>query len=432
MSSVAKLDQEQDQALELLESKEWPSPILLITGRAGTGKSTLLRHFRDHTRRKAVVVAPTGIAAINVGGQTIHSLFGLPPIPLNLRDERIAKYSPMSLRGRLLSQVEVVIVDEVSMVRADLFDAMDYSLRIHSRDPSLPFGGKKVALFGDPLQLEPVMGSDAEQRLIEEHYGSPFFFDSRVSQTVGISSFVLRKVHRQSEDSVLLAALDDLRRGRIAEVLDVFNSRVLTHGDRPEGAVVLTSTRAAAEQINLRCLANLPWPEKVYEGCIQGRFEPKDLPADLRLVLRKGAQVMFTKNGEQWVNGTIGRVVGLHSDQVVVEVEGQGCLVAQPEMWERMEYHWDARERKITANVIGTYTQFPLRHAWALTIHKAQGLTFDRVVVDLGRGAFAHGQAYVALSRCRTLAGLHLVRPLRVQDSLIHDAVLQFQREIGL
>lgn len=432
MNTVDKLDQEQDQALELLESKEWPSPILLITGRAGTGKSTLLRHFRDHTRRKAVVVAPTGIAAINVGGQTIHSLFGLPPIPLNLDDERIPRHSPMSVRGRVLSQVEVVIVDEISMVRADLFDAMDYSLRIHSRNSYLPFGGRRVALFGDPLQLEPVMGSDAEQRLIEEHYGSPFFFDSRVAQTVGISAFVLRKVHRQSEDSVLLAALDDVRRGRLVEVLDVFNSRVLARGAHPDGAVVLTSTRAAAEQINLRYLANLPGPEKVYEGFIQGRFEPRDLPADLRLVLRVGAQVMFTKNGEQWVNGTVGRVVGLHADQIIVEVPDRGNLVVAPEVWERMEYHWDPRERKIAANVIGTYTQFPLRHAWALTIHKAQGLTFDRVVVDLGRGAFAHGQAYVALSRCRTLAGLHLVRPLRAQDSLIHDAVLQFQREIGL
>lgn len=418
--------------MALLESEEWPSPILVITGRAGTGKSTLLRHFRAQTRARTVVVAPTGAAAINVAGQTIHSLFGFPPTPLNLEDERIRKYAPLSPRGRVLSEVEVVIVDEVSMVRADLLDAMDYSLRLHSRDRLSPFGGKKVVLFGDPLQLEPVVRSGAEQQLIEEHYGSPFFFDSRVAQNAGLSAWVLQEVHRQSGDPTLLAALDALRRGRIEDVLDVFNARVLPPGALPEGAVVLTSTRAAAEKINLGRLSAMPGPEHVYEGLTEGDFEMNELPADPRLPLRVGAQVMFTKNGERWVNGTIGQVVGLSAGTALVEVPEVGVMSVEPETWERLEYRWDAGERKIVTQVVGVYRQLPLRHAWAVTIHKAQGLTFDRVVVDLGLGAFAHGQAYVALSRCRTLAGLHLVRPLRASDGLVRDAVLQFQREIGM
>lgn len=415
----------------MLESREWPSPCIFVTGRAGTGKSTVLRRFRETTTQKVVVLAPTGVAAIHVQGQTIHSFFGLPPIPLNLKDPHISKRSPYSPKGKLLRNLDVLIIDEISMVRADLMDAIDYSLRLNSEKPELPFGGKRVALFGDPMQLAPVESDEASKRLIEENYSSKYFFDARVFQEVQMGSLVLTKVHRQSTDLPFLRALDELRHGHGDDIAHIFNERFEEGGGHANGVILLTATRAMATNVNESKLAALPYAPQIYKGEVTGKFDMNDLPSDENLVLKPEAQIMFTKNDADWVNGTLGTVVSMEEDCITVEIPGKSVVRVEAVVWEKRAFTWNASNRQIESEVVGTYKQIPVKLAWALTIHKAQGLTFDQVAIDLGKGAFAHGQAYVALSRCRTLQGITLRRAFRPEDALVDEAVLAFMREIG-
>jgi hypothetical protein len=401
---------------------------LFITGKAGTGKSTLLREFVRFSGLKCAVLAPTGLAAINVGGQTIHSFFRIKPGPVVSTDEHVPVFSPGHPRARVIRAMDVLIIDEVSMVRADLMDAIDYSLRRNTRIDE-PFGGKKVLFFGDLLQLEPVVRRGAEMEMILDLYASPFFFDSKVLRNYPMDVLELTTVHRQADDPEFLWALNELRKGN-CEMLENFNSRV--HAPvQADRVITLNPRNAGVLAMNMQKLQDLGSQEKVYKGITTGDFID-EYPTDPQLALRRGARVMFVKNGSEWVNGTLGTVVELRDSTVLVQKDdGQDVEVA-PESWEKTVYTWDSRSHSIVGQVVGTFVQIPLKLAWALTVHKSQGLTFDAVRLDFGSRAFAHGQLYVALSRCRTLAGLTLASPLKPQDLVVNERVVEFWGQMRL
>jgi ATP-dependent DNA helicase PIF1 len=398
---------------------------LFITGRAGTGKSTLLRCLRDRITRNALVLAPTGLAAVNVGGQTIHSFFGFPPRLIRPDDVR------RSRNARVMRRLEVLIVDEVSMVRSDLLWAIDQSLRLNRGRPREPFGGVRLLLFGDLHQLPPVIQeADVGEHLDSKHGGAFFFNVSALREGPGTTLLELQQVFRQ-QDLSLLRVLDRIREGEADSAdLAVLNARVapirtLAEGDR---FVILTPTNAAAHRINLAYLQALPGAPVAHEASVTGEFSQSAMPTDSTLVLKPGAKVILLRNDpdKRWVNGTIARVARLQQGRVHVEIDGEEHEV-EPASWENRRYAYDQAEQKIVGTVAGTFKQFPLRLAWALTIHKSQGLTLDNVYIDLGRGTFAHGQAYVALSRCRSLKGLVLARPLKSSDIVFDKAALGYR-----
>jgi ATP-dependent DNA helicase PIF1 len=399
---------------------------LFVTGRAGTGKSTLLRCLKDMLADAMVIVAPTGLAAVNVGGQTIHSFFGFPPRLLRSDDIR------RSRNGRLMRRLKFLVIDEVSMVRSDLMWAIDQSLRVNRGRPREPFGGVRLALFGDLHQLPPVINeSDVAEHLESEH-GGPFFFSlAALREGPGTALIELTQVFRQN-DEVLLNVLNHLREGAIEkDDLAMLNARVRPIRTLAEGEayVILTPTNAAASRINMAYLAALPGQAKAYAAGVTGEFNASAHPTAENLVLKPGAKVMLLRNDPErrWVNGSIARVARLEENRVFIELDGAEYEVEQVS-WESRRYAYDKAQEKIVETVAGTFRQFPLRLAWALTIHKSQGLTLDNVYIDLGRGAFAHGQTYVALSRCRSLEGLALARPLRGDDILFDSSVLGYRR----
>ena len=425
-SQNIKLGPEQEAALRELEQGR-PGRFVYITGRAGTGKSTLLREFVAGTRLNTIVLAPTGLAAIQVGGQTIHSFFLFPFGPLTNNTEDIPKFKRGHPRNRLINRLDCIVIDEVSMVRADILDAIDYSLRINT-ECDKPFGGKTIIAFGDIRQLEPVVQEGADRQMIEERFSSAFFFDSLVLKETGIDIWQLETVYRQ-RDQEYLWALEKLRMGNVTE-LGYFNERV---GQKLQSrnTVNLTATNARADSINMKHLAQLSGVPRIYRGETEGKFE-RDFPADPILSLKPGAQVMFVKNGKEWSNGTIGQVVQLEEGEVTVELESGGRVQVSREKWEKTRYTWDSYNSKIEKEVIGQYMQLPLRLAWAVTIHKSQGLTLESAIVDLDRPAFAHGQVYVALSRCRTIEGLSLVRAIKPEDIVVNERVAEFESKAKL
>jgi len=398
---------------------------LFVTGRAGTGKSTLLRALRDMITQEAVVLAPTGLAAVNVGGQTIHSFFGFPPRLVRPDDIR------RSRNGRLMRRLKLIIIDEVSMVRSDLMWAIDQSLRLNRGRPREPFGGVRLLLFGDLHQLPPVVqGAEVAEHLDSAH-GGPFFFQvPALTEGAGMSLIELEHVFRQS-DETLLGVLNRVRDGEASEDdLAVLNER--THAIRTLGEgdsfVILTPTNAAAQRINMAYLEALPGDVRPYEAGISGEFSATAHPTDATLLLKAGAKVILLRNDpdKRWVNGTVARISRLEQKRVWIEIDGKDHEI-EPVSWEARRYAFDQAAEKIVENVTGTFRQFPLRLAWALTIHKSQGLTLDRVYIDLGRGTFAHGQAYVALSRCRSMEGLALARPLRPTDILFDRSAMGYR-----
>jgi ATP-dependent DNA helicase PIF1 len=396
---------------------------VFLTGRAGTGKTTFLKAFLDTTELKAAVVAPSGIAALNAGGQTIHSLFKLPPAMIQPQDVRRVR------EGRMLKALDLLVIDEISMVRSDLMDAIDRSMRLH-RGISQPFGGARILCVGDSAQLPPVVSREDEPTL-EAWFGGPYFFDAPSVKAMDWTAIELQQVFRQSE-ARFLDMLDRMRRGRPtrddAELLD---ERVV--GDPPpfddeagDGAIVLTTTNEAARRINDLEMARLNGPQANYSATVEGQFDERIFPTDSDLVLRVGARVMLLRNDmdKRWVNGTLATVVDLGKSSVFVRI-GRATYEIEPADWERFVYEPDG-DGTPQRKAVGVFRQVPLRPAWALTVHKAQGLTFDAVHVDFGRGAFAHGQTYVALSRCRTLGGLTLSRHLRRADVRVDDAAFAF------
>jgi ATP-dependent exoDNAse (exonuclease V) alpha subunit len=411
-------------ALDLLE-KEGKN--LFITGRAGTGKSTLLQLFRNTTRKKVVVLAPTGVAALNVRGQTIHSFFGFPPRLISARE--ISKRKDR----RLYRNMEVLVIDEISMVRADVLDNIDYFLRLN-RDSPLPFGGLQVVFFGDLFQLPPVVASDFEQEVFSSTYDSAFFFSAQVfKRGFELELMELRKVYRQ-DNRHFLRLLDAIRLNHLdQDDLEELNERFNPHFEPKDFYITLCARNATADRINQHELSKIEHPERKYLATVTGEFNPLLYPADAALTLKLDAQVMLLKNDpdRRYVNGTIGKIVGLETDSVHILTEEQNGEFKEVEItsltWEIIRYKSDpTNTEEIQTEVVGTFTQLPLRLAWAVTIHKAQGKTFDRIIIDLGGGAFEHGQTYVALSRCRTLEGIVLRQRIRYQDVLTDTRILEF------
>lgn len=398
---------------------------LFVTGRAGTGKSTLLRALRDILQDELVVVAPTGLAAVNVGGQTIHSFFGLPPRLIRPDDIR------RSRNGRLMRKLEYLVIDEVSMVRSDMMWAIDQSLRVNRGRAREAFGGVRLIMFGDLHQLPPVVQEHEVAEHLDSSFGGPFFFSiPALREGAGTWLLELTEVFRQSDER-LIELLNNIRDGKVDESdLAVLNDRVhpirtLAEGD---AYVILTPTNAAASRINLAYLAALPGATRTYDAGVTGDFSQGAQPTDMSLTLKAGAKVIMLRNDadRRWVNGSIARIARLTETEVFIEIDGKEYEV-EPATWENRRYAFDQAEGKIVETVAGTFKQFPVRLAWAMTIHKSQGLTLDNVYLDLGRGTFAHGQAYVALSRCRTMAGLTLARPLKPSDILFDPAALEYR-----
>lgn len=398
---------------------------LFVTGRAGTGKSTLLKCLAPILDTRSVTVAPTGLAAVNVGGQTIHSFFGFPPRLLGPDDIRRGR------NGGVMRRLKYLVIDEVSMVRADLMWAIDQSLRVNRGRPREPFGGVRLILFGDLHQLPPVVQEAEVAGHLAEQHGGPFFFHvGALSEGAGTSFVELGQVFRQTDDR-LIDVLDRVRNGDAGEdELAVLNDRVRPVRKLAEGDpyVILTPTNAAAQRINAAFLDALPGKAHAYQAGTTGDFSDSAQPTDATLVLKAGAKVILLRNDpdKRWVNGTVARVSRLDDKRVWIMV-GDNEHEVEPAAWENRRYTYDQAQGKIVETIAGTFKQFPLRLAWALTIHKSQGLTLDKVYIDLGRGTFAHGQAYVALSRCRSLEGLALARPLEPRDVIFDPAILGYR-----
>lgn len=425
---MAKIERTQqfEKAIKLMEGE---SPFVFITGRAGTGKSTLLRHYRETSLKAIPVLAPTGVAAMNVNGETIHRFFGFAPgITV-----RLAKHKGAHPESDIFERIDSLIIDEVSMVRADLMDCMDAFLRA-ARKSKQPFGGVRVIAIGDLYQLPPVVTA-LEREGFASMYETPYFFSSKVLQkmlSACLVSFIeLDKVYRQT-DSDFVDILNGVRdRTFTAEGLLKLNRRK-THGMPVDDAIILTCTNEAADTINSEHLSRLPGVTTVVEGSMTGEFTERDAPTDLELKLKVGARVMFMVNDQagRYVNGSLGWVRGFGEDDVIVESDDGQEVSVGSHVWSVYRSRFDAAAGTLEQEKLGSFTQIPLRLAWAVTIHKSQGKTFDRMVIDLGRGAFANGQVYVALSRCRSLEGLHLVQSVTPSQIRTDESIVRFQAEL--
>ena len=413
---------------------------VFLTGKAGTGKSTFLKYICNHTKKKYVVLAPTGIAAINAGGVTLHSFFKLPFRPmlpddpdLSLSHGRIFEFFKYPKEKRkIIAEVDLIIIDEISMVRADIIDCVDRILRVYSGNMRLPFGGKQLLFVGDVFQLEPVVPSDLKE-ILSLFYASPFFFSARVFKDINLVPIELQKVYRQT-DSVFINILDRIRNNAARkQELDTLNGRYFPSFEpqNEDMYITLATRRDQVDFINEKKLAELPGEEYVSVGKIEGDFPESSLPTQLNLSIKEQAQVIFIDNDyeRRWVNGTIGMVSGIDENgNVYVLLESGVEHLVEPTSWRNYKYKYNEKEKRIEEEIVGTFEQLPIRLAWAITVHKSQGLTFSRVVVDLTGGVFAGGQTYVALSRCTSLEGLVLKSKISSRDIFIRKEIVEFSQ----
>ena len=413
---------------------------VFLTGKAGTGKSTFLRYICEQTRKKYVVLAPTGIAAINAGGSTIHSFFKMPFRPLmpddpdlsvqNNRIYDLLKYN--KTQRKLLKEVELIIIDEISMVRADMIDFIDRVLRVFSGNMRTPFGGKQLLLVGDIYQLEPVVTADTRE-ILARFYPTPFFFTARAFREISLVPIDLRKAYRQT-DPTFIELLDKIRCNRAgSSELAKLNSRYRATYNTTEGelSITLATRRDQVDAINEQHLEELKGETMTFVGEISGDFPTNSLPTPESLELKIGAQVMFIKNDTEhrWVNGSLGTVSDIDDNgNISVILEDGDEHIVEPAVWENIKYSYNEKEKRIEEKVLGTYKQYPIRLAWAITVHKSQGLTFNHVVIDFTGGAFAGGQTYVALSRCTSLEGIILTRPITSRDIFVNAEVVKFSQ----
>lgn len=418
------INDEWQRVLDLLENG---SGHVFVTGDAGTGKSTLLHYFVSRCRKNVAVIAPTGVAAIRAGGQTLHSFFRFGAHAYE--DDDVQRVSDDEKRKKY-ERLDILIIDEISMVRADMMDAVERHLRLNGPQPGRPFGGVRIIMFGDLYQLPPVSREKGEKKYLESRYGTaePFFFHAECFRDTPPKIVELTTIFRQ-KDPTFTAALNAIRKGNILpEHLDLLNSRV-TKGFVPpatdEPWLTITTTNDAAKQANVKMLAAIPTEARWFDAILTGQFNVSEAPTDDHLELKVGASVIFVRNNPQkgWVNGTMGKVTSLKPLKVAFKGREEEV---EPEIWEKIVYEYDEKKRKLTRNVAGTFSQIPLKHAAAMTIHRVQGLTLERVVIDLNRGAFASGQTYVAVSRATKLDGMVLLQPVKDSDLITSSEVRKF------
>lgn len=410
-----------------------------ITGKAGTGKSTFIHYFSQKTKKQVLKTSFTGIAAVNVGGVTVHSFFGLPIRSIIPNDPDIKVYDRDHPKRKMIEDVDTIIIDEVSMLRSDILEAIDFSLRNNGGNPTLLFGGKQIIFVGDIFQLPPVTNDHDEMEgfFFNEYFDGHYFFDSPAYIKLNPKFFEFTKSYRQKEDLEFVRLLDEVRECKVKpttleQLNERFNPRYQPRPD--EFVITLTTTNRIANEVNQRRLREIDFQSYEFNALLSGEFDETRLPTHVNLVLKRYAQVMFTRNDlsgrRRWVNGTIGKIDYIDRDLIQVKLPNGEVYSLEKETWEQRGYKYDREQRKIISEVKGTFRQYPIKLAWAITIHKSQGLTFDNVIIDLGSGAFVNGQLYTALSRCRRLNGITLRRRINTTDIIQDERLIEFYEKV--
>jgi len=421
MTNKIDLNKQFKKALDLMENS---SKNIFITGKAGTGKSTLLNYFCQNTERSVAVLAPTGVAAVNISGQTIHSFFKFKP-EISIFEAK--KKASWKKKERIYSNLRMIIIDEISMVRADLLDCVDIFLKTIF-DNKKPFGGVQMVFFGDVYQLSPILKYQ-DEKVFKKEYKSEHFFDARAMDNFKFEFVELKKIYRQ-KDSNFIDLLNSIRDGSVTDgQIEVINKRFIEdYSGLPEGYIYLTTIKRIANQVNQLNLNEIPYESFVFKGHIQGKFNHNYIPAEINLELKQNAQIMLLNNDkeERWINGTVGKIIQLGREIVVVQLLNGDEVQVNPHKWDIYKMSYNNSKGKIIKKSIGSFTQFPISLAWGITIHKSQGKTFDKVIIDVGDGAFAYGQIYVALSRCQNLEGIILKKKIQRTDILTDQRVVEF------